>query len=308
MIGVAVVIAGALDATVGEPADRWHPVAWLGRAIEALDRDWPRPRLAGIGVAGVIVGLAAGVAAGVTRLGSAIAPPIGVAVAGLVLWVSISRRDLFAVARDRLSASDDAALDALVGRPTADLDAAHRRSAIVESVAENVADGLVGPLAGFLVGAVHSPAAAAAGTAAMTAVDALDATIGYPDRPLGWASARADDWLAVVPARLTAGAIAIAAADPGAIGRASATARRPASPNSGWPMATLAAVVGIALEKPGAYRVGTGPLPDTVAVGRALAVLNRAAWLSIVAAVLLGALVGVAGHEVSAAIATGVLG
>ncbi|WP_233357308.1 CobD/CbiB family cobalamin biosynthesis protein [Halococcoides cellulosivorans] len=288
MAATAVVLAVALDTLFGEPPDRLHPVAWLGRAIETLDRDWPAPRFAGVGVVAVIVALAAGLAGGVTAVAETIAAPLGVAVAGVVLWLSMSRRRLLAVARECLDRSGD--LAALVGRSTDDLDPARRRSAIAESVAENLADGLVAPLAGFLLGSVHSPAAAAAGTAAVTAIDALDATIGYPDRPLGWASARTDDVVAFVPARLAALAIALAAVDPGAVWRARSTARRPASPNAGWPMATLAAVLGVTVEKPGAYRVGSGSLPTTREVESAITVVDRAAWLAILVTALLVAL------------------
>lgn len=288
MIG-AILVAAAVDALIGEPPDRLHPVAALGAVIDRLDRAWPAPRLAGVVSVVLIVGLAAGVAGGLTHLASAVATPLGVLVAGLALGISISRRRLLAVASDCLRAVEsgrEADLAALVGRPTADLSADHRRSAIAESLAENLADGLCGPLAGFLIGAIHSPAAAVAGTAAVTAIDALDATIGYPDRPLGWASARTDDLVAALPARLAAVAIAAVALDPGALWRARRTARRPASPNAGWPMATLAAVLDGAFEKPGAYRVGSGSLPDAVAVERAIVVVDRAAWLSIAVAAI----------------------
>jgi adenosylcobinamide-phosphate synthase len=106
-------------------------------------------------------------------------------------------------------------------------------------------------------------------------------------RDFGWASARTDDWLNWLPARLTAILITIAcffvpAMSPGA---AWATARRDAkkhdSPNAGWPEAAMAGALGLALGGPRAY---AGEVVDLPAFGSGRRDLTRndirrALWL-----------------------------
>jgi adenosylcobinamide-phosphate synthase len=321
----AVVLASALDAAVAEPPARIHPVALFGRLVARVDRGgersggWAHPRVVGVAAAVVLPILAAGVVAAAVGAGSAAHPWVGAAVAGLVLFSTTSLRALLDRARDVIAASDadlDAArrdLRALAGRDAASLDAAHVRSAAVESLAENLADGLVAPLAAFatvvavgpLVGGVSVAGpdvglALAAGAAAwVKAVNTLDSMLGYRSKPVGWAPARLDDAVMWVPARLSALLLGIVGRAPGLPlrRRVRTLAGRPASPNSGWPMATMAAVLPARLAKPGAYDLdpdtaptGSGgaaadpgepaSLPDIAAAIRAVGLTRRAGLLA----------------------------
>jgi len=146
------------------------------------------------------------------------------------------------------------------------------------------------------VPAVPTPAVplalGAAGAAWVKAVNTCDSMLGYRTKPVGWAAARLDDATVYLPARASAGLLAVAAGDPGAVARARPLARRPASPNSGWPMATLAAALGVRLAKPGHYDLDAGPsLPSVADAERGVAVVERAGWLAIGLAI---ALVGLA--------------
>jgi adenosylcobinamide-phosphate synthase len=96
------------------------------------------------------------------------------------------------------------------------------------------------------------------------AVNTLDSTLGYPSKPHGSASARLDDLVMWLPARASATLIGLAARRPVAPARARRWARAPPSPNSGWPMATLAAVLGVRLEKPDVYVLN--PIADLPSV------------------------------------------
>jgi adenosylcobinamide-phosphate synthase len=347
--GCAIALAALFDRAVGEPPTSRHPVAWFGRLVAPVDRDWPRPRLVGAVATVSLALLAAGVAAGAVLAAGAAGAGVGRAVgsiglgqgvvvprtvalaaatvaAGLVLAVSTSLRMLVDVAREvtAATASDLAAarrdLRALAGRDAATLSPGEVRSAAVESAAENFADGLVAPLAGFVVpvvawllvepaagggggnwspatvAAVPTPAVplalGAAGAAWVKAVNTCDSMLGYRTKPVGWAAARLDDATVYLPARASAGLLALAAGDPGAVARARSLARRPASPNSGWPMATLAAALGVRLAKPGHYDLDAGPsLPSVADAERGVAVVERAGWLAIGLAI---ALVGLA--------------
>ncbi|AXG06074.1 cobalamin biosynthesis protein [Haloplanus rubicundus] len=283
----SVALAAAGDRLVAEPPARYHPVAWLGRALGPLDRPWRHPRLAGVATALFVPLLAAGGVAAAVALGIRIDPLVGAAVAGLVLFVSTSRRMLVDEARAVVAASEaDLAsarerLRSLAGRDAATLSAGEVRSAAAESAAENLSDGLVAPLLGFAALAPLSLPAAAGAAAWIKAVNTLDSTFGYRSVPMGWAPARLDDAVMFLPARASAVLLAVAAGCPGALRRARSLARRPASPNAGWPMATLAVALDVRLTKPGAYDIPAGDaLPTPADAMRGVAVVSRAGWLA----------------------------
>ncbi|ADB61704.1 cobalamin biosynthesis protein CobD [Haloterrigena turkmenica DSM 5511] len=316
-------LAFSLDLLVGEPPNALHPVAWFGRLVGALDREWAATergqRLAGVGIA-VLAPLCPTVAAGgAVALAGALSPLAGAVVAGVVLFLTTSLRSLLELTRAvvdataaaatatatagtdgtdaRAEAGADDGLEAarervrgLVGRDTSTLSAAEIRSAAVESVGENLADGLVATLLPFALLAPLSLPAAAAAAAWVKGVNTLDSMLGYPAKPHGTASARLDDLVMWLPARLAAVTIAVAGADPLALGRARKWARDPPSPNSGWPMATLACVLSVRLRKMGVYDLNPGADLPTVADGeRAVTVVGRAAVVALVVAVLLAA-------------------
>jgi adenosylcobinamide-phosphate synthase len=270
----AVGLALALDVTVAEPPDTLHPVAWFGRAVAWLDRDWAAPRLAGFSCA-LALPLTAGtlVWAGVTAA-TALDSLVGVLAAGLVLFVTTSLRRLLsavrtvseATARDLGAARED--LRALAGRDASTLSGGQVRSAAVESAAENLADGLVAPLVAFALGAQLSPAVGAAAAAWVKAVNTMDSMLGYRGRPVGWGPARLDDAVMWVPARVSALLLAVAAGAPTATRRASRWVASVPSPNSGWPMGALAAGLGVRLEKPGVYVLNADAELPTVADAR----------------------------------------
>jgi len=297
----AVGLAAGLDWTLGEPPADYHPVALFGRVVGVADRSWPAPRLAGAVLA---VALPAAAAGAVYGLLSAVAvalegrPAVAAAVlaglAGLALWSTSSLRFLLASGRRVLERSDTdpaaarEALPALVGRDPETMSPPLVRSAAVESLAENLSDGLVAPLLAFVALSVVSLPAAAAAATLVKAVNTMDSMVGYPGA-FGWGSARLDDLVMVVPARLSALLLGIAAGDPEAPWRARRYARKPASPNAGWPMGTLAAALTVRLEKPGAYVLNDVAGLPTVADGEAaLAAVRRAGVVTYILAAAVG--------------------
>ena len=288
---LAVGVAFVLDAVVGEPPESIHPVARLGRGIGALDREFSHPRAVGTGIA-LLLPLGFAVLAGgpVWLLGHSNALLSGV-LAGLILFTMVSLDMLTGLTTDVIEATESDLADArrevigLVGRDTEPLSAAELRSAAVESLAENLADGLVGPLLAFALGSLISLPVGVGAAAWVKGVNTLDSMVGYPDRPLGTASARLDDAVEWVPARVSAALIAVAALDPLALGRATAWAREPPSPNSGWPMASMAAVLDVRLSKPEAYDLNpTATLPSLERARTAVGIGNRTGILAFVLA------------------------
>jgi len=315
----ALALAVALDLAVAEPPARLHPVALFGSVVEPLDRSWSRPGLVGVAAAVGLPAVAAAIAGGAVWAAAAVAPPLGVdprllavPVASALLFSTVSLRMLREVTAEVVALTEtdtDAAREsvrALVGRDAADLSPAALRSAAVESAAENLADGFVAPLAGFAAGATVglavAPTAAlplaagAAGAAWVKAVNTLDSMLGYRSKPVGRASARLDDAVMYLPARATAGCLALAAGSVGTLSRARSWAREPRSPNSGWPMATAAAALDVRLAKPGRYALNpTAEAPSVadaeravrlVGVAGGVAVAGTGGWLAAVAGVV----------------------
>lgn len=297
----AAVLVGALaiDLAVGDPPNRWHPVAWLGTLIAAARRRLahgaPLRLLIAGGAATLGVALLAALAGVVVVRVAARLGVAGVALEAAALSCCLSARGLCRAASDvarRLDAGDlDGARAALafhlVSRPTRDLDAGEVAAAAVESVAENLTDSVVAPALMYL--AFGLP-----GAALYRSVNTADAMIGYRDGVLehfGKIAARADDLLNFVPARVGALAIVLAAAITGAApSRAWSTMRRDrartASPNAGWTMAAMAGALEVRLSKRGAYTLGDGALPGAADVRRSLVVMAVAIIIVVVPAVL----------------------
>lgn len=307
---LAVASAAGLDIAVGEPPGRVHPVALLGRLVAPFDRHWRRPLLAGVCVSVLVPALSGAVAAGLVVLAGEIDPFVAAACAGLVLFVCTSLRRLVERVRrvgdqsEADIASARSEVRALVGRERGDLSAGQIRSAACESLAENFADGLLAPLIGYVGFAVLATfagsdpvvvlATGAAGGAWVKGVNTLDSMLGYRSKPVGRASARLDDLVMWVPARLAAGLLALVARDPGSIRDASRWLSAVPSPNSGWPMGVLAAILDVRFEKPGAYVLNQGrPFPGRPELGRAnQLIVAGAAVAYTLAAVIPGVIAG----------------
>jgi adenosylcobinamide-phosphate synthase len=264
----------AIDVLFGELPARWHPVVWIGRFIRAVERQLPssghRRQLLGGALLALIVPL------GSTALVLGVAtllrpwPLLGWLFHVLVLTAMFALRALgeAAGAVHRALDADDLgaarrALRSLCSRDPSRLGNEELIGASVESVAENASDSLVAPLLYYvcfgLLGAV-----------AYRAVNTLDAMVGYHGRYeyLGKASARLDDVLNLVPARLTAALLIAAGALLGQdASRGLAIWRRDGasteSPNAGRPMAAMAGLLRVRLEKAGHYRLGDADDPLT---------------------------------------------
>jgi adenosylcobinamide-phosphate synthase len=242
---VRLTAAYALDVFAGDPEWFPHPVRLLGALIRTGEHRFERFRgdpmsemLTGAALTGCIVSLAwvAGL-------------PNQAAWQVMLGWTTLATRSLLmeAGAVVRALEADDLRfarirLARIVGRDTEHLNESEIARAVIETLAESACDGIVAPLFWLAVGGV--PAAMA-----YKAVNTLDSMIGHPEPPyryFGRVAARLDDAANLVPARLTALAIAAVAR-----GRSFEVWRRDgnkhASPNAGQCEAAMAGALGVCL-------------------------------------------------------------
>jgi adenosylcobinamide-phosphate synthase len=283
--------AVALDALVGEPPGWVHPVVGMGKLLNWLEAHAPggeRGRLAYGAAAGIGLSVAWG---GLGWLVERFAPwPVQI----LALKATFAGRVLRDAARhveDDLETGqlDQARADLrwLVSRPTGELDAGLVASAAIESLAENFVDSWVGPLLAYTFFGLG-------GAYTYRAANTADAMWGYRGPPYEWlgkVSARLDDVLNWLPARL--GALLLVAVGPrrrSALRTWRRDARLTASPNAGQPMAAMAGQLNVRLEKRGHYVLlaeATPPSAQHIAAARE--VIRRAMLLAAVVCLALRA-------------------
>lgn len=265
-MAIMLVVAIVIDWIVGDPKRIPHPVIAIGRWTSYLERRLlPREpkRLHGAIMTLTVIASSFFALWGGTSLAAWIHPWLGYAAQTWFISTTIAikgLKDAAMLVYDRLTRGDlpeaRQYTGYIVGRDTRELDEAELSRATVETVSENIVDAVLSPLFYAWLGA--APLAML-----YRAANTLDSMVGYRnDKYLrfGWASARLDDVLNWVPARLTGGLLIIVAAlyRPTSPSRAFkaivAFARYHPSPNSGIPESAVAGALGIQLG--GANRYG----------------------------------------------------
>ncbi|HZK89686.1 MAG TPA: adenosylcobinamide-phosphate synthase CbiB [Stellaceae bacterium] len=268
-------IALVVDALFGEMGPLFravpHPVVLAGRAIAGFERRLNRKRRGASvrGFRGVLTVLALVGVAGALGWGLQLlcrTSPLGAVAEAFAVAVLLAQRSLFdhvaevsrALARDGLGAAR-VAVSRIVGRDPMTLAAPGIARAAIESLAENFSDGAVAPAFWYLLAGLP-------GIFAYKMANTLDSMIGHKNdryRAFGWAAARLDDLLNLVPAPISGLLIAAAAA----FGRDTRVGpalwimlrdgRKHRSPNAGWPEAAMAGALDLALAGPRHYAEDT---------------------------------------------------
>ncbi|MCS7460810.1 adenosylcobinamide-phosphate synthase CbiB [Paenibacillus doosanensis] len=263
---VMLIAAILVDWWIGDPRWPTHPVIWIGRWIGYMESRLHPPEAAPLppasqrlrGVALTISTLAlAFLAMGlILWLSRLIHPWLGYAVNTWFISTTIAVKGLKDAAMQVYDPLRSGRLEEarkytgyIVGRDTSRLDESEMTRATVETVAENTVDAFVSPIFYALIGA--APLAML-----YRAANTLDSMVGYKsDRYLhfGWASARWDDVMNWIPARLTGILLILTAAirrGCSAVRAAKAVcsfASLHPSPNSGIPESAVAGALGIEL-------------------------------------------------------------
>ncbi|MGI4954775.1 MAG: adenosylcobinamide-phosphate synthase CbiB [Janthinobacterium lividum] len=286
----------AIEVALGfpEPVFRLvrHPVVWIGALIAALDRRLPRRRRAGALAMFVVLAISVAPTAALVSVLQGFGGVLLLAVLGSTLLAQRSLdQHVAAVATGlRLGLPQGrAAVSQIVGRDPERLDEAGVARAAIESLAENFSDGVVAPAFwGALLGLP--------GMTAYKAVNTADSMIGHRTprhERFGWFAARLDDWLNLVPSRLAAlwlllAALLMPGARSGQAWRAVwRDASRHRSPSAGWPEAAMAGALGLRIAGPRFYH-GVASTDGWMGNGRAAATADditrarRLYWLACV--------------------------
>ena len=255
---LALALGFALDALLGDPAWLLHPVCIIGSYISFAER---RLRARGgnlrksallLTASTVLLTMAA---AGLLLVLLGCLGRLPRLVGMVVLdWLGLAMTSLAREARGverALALGVEAGREQvarIVGRDTQRLSEEEIIKATVETVAENTTDGVIAPM---LYAALGGPVLLWGFKAAST----LDSMVGYMDeryRDIGWSSARLDDILNFIPARVTGPLLCLAAALTGLDGQnAWRVMRRDhanhKSPNCAWSEAAAAGALHIKL-------------------------------------------------------------
>ena len=298
-------LAAVFDILIGEPPAALHPVVWIGKVVGILKKVAPASHRKAYGVflavTTIVFASAIGYLALAISMHPAVPQTLGYLIAAYFLKSTFAIRSLLSpaqkiygdIVKNNLK-NARADLPIYVSRDPSKLNTDQMSSAVIESMAENFVDGILSPIFYYILLGPFG----LVGAYAYKAVNTLDSMVGYKDDvhfELGYFSAKLDDVLNWVPARISVIFIAIAAlivntsADGGRISvffnsikSAKIEGRNTPSPNSGYPIAAASGALGIRLEKPGTYVLGdelNQPKPKDIK--RASQLIGTAAVLSI---------------------------
>lgn len=293
-------LALAIDLAAGDPQWLPHPVRLMGWAADRLEPPFRRlsrhPELSGGLFTAALVGGSYLATLALVVAAARIHPLAGISGQVIIIYTCLAPRCLYeeAIKVRALLASGNlegarTQVGMLVSRDARSLDETGITRAAVETVAENFVDGVLSPL--FYAALLGAP-----GAVAFKMASTLDSMVGYKNERymrFGKASARLDDILNWIPARLSIPVIAIAARLMFHSGKqALQTARREGghhnSPNAGRPEAAFAGALGVKINGPNLYHgkfvekpwIGTGFDPP------AAADIERAAQLMLISTLI----------------------
>ena len=254
----ALLIGLILDLCIGDPEGWPHPVIWIGKYISRMEARLRRRggnlRRSALWLTASTVGLSMLITALILWLLSLlgdVASFIGMVV---FAWTALSAKCLAKEGRgvrDALAVSLERGrrqVGRIVGRDTRALSRAEILRATVETIAENTTDGVIAPM---LYLALGGPVLAMGFKAAST----LDSMVGYLDekyRDIGWSSAKLDDLLNFIPARICGALMCASAALCGLDARGALRILRRdhakhLSPNCAWSESAVAGALNIQL-------------------------------------------------------------
>ena len=266
MFFTSIIIAALIDTLVGWP--NWvylkigHPVTWIAMLINFFDRLFNKPeykpffkKVSGLATVFVLGGTLTGLSYFIQEnINNGLTQTIFI---GFLCWPFLAIRSMYEHVKrvyDELRNNNikkaRQEVSMIVGRDTNQMNTAEIVSSCIESLAETTSDGIIAPLFwGALFGLP--------GIVFYKTVNTLDSMVGYKTpkyQDFGWASARLDDIINIIPSRLTCFLFALVSNKPRNVLKISfQNAKNHRSPNAGWPESAMAGALNIRLSGPRKY-------------------------------------------------------
>lgn len=286
-LALVLLLAAAIDIVFGEPPASVHPVVWIGKIITFLKNAAPKThrKLYGVLMALCCVFFAAMIGYSVLYIAALPGIPriFGLLLEAYFLKATFAINCLLSPAREIYGHLEANRLEKVremlpiyVSRNTSKLTRTQMSSAVIESVSENYVDGILSPIFYYALFGGYGLVAAYI----FKAISTLDSMVGYktePYRELGYFSAKSDDVLNWIPARISVifilAAALVVALLPKKQGKTNPLntiksvledGMKTPSPNSGYPMAATAGALGVKLEKPDNYVLGASYPPTEI--------------------------------------------
>lgn len=247
-----------LDQLIGDPEKMPHLIVGFGKIIAFMEKRFNKGEYL----------IAKGVIVGVSLISSIYLTShfltvwvdenflvLGVILKSILIFYALSARTLRTEVRDVFKALERSIdngrvqLQRIVGRDTATLSPHQIKISALETLSENLSDGVIAPL--FWYAFLGVP-----GMLAYKMINTLDSMIGYKNEQylyFGRFSAKFDDLLNYIPARLTALLMLVVSASISKFPIVWQHGKRHTSPNSGYPEAALAFILGCQFGGPNSY-------------------------------------------------------
>ena len=272
VIGLAIFI----DLVFGDPRNKYHPTAWIGKFISNLVPLFKNENAHFEKFGGVLVVLISTTVIATLLLlldlkldsiivNEFVSIMVIILISAILLKTTIAIRGMEKHALAVTSALENDDIDEarinlamITKRKTKNLDKNHILSGVLESISENTVDGITGPLFYFALFGLP-------GAFVYRVINTIDSMIGYKTemfKNLGWFGANCDNILNYIPSRLTAMTMVLGAMLLGHDWKNcyeifKRDGKKTDSPNAGNPMAALAGALGTKLEKIEHYSLGT---------------------------------------------------
>ena len=277
---LTVILALILDLCLGDPRWLLHPVTIIAKMAHFFERITRKIKPDQPFICGLITATLVILVTGCTTwllifMASMVHPTLGTLIEILVLYSCFATRGLATHSKNVYKALSDGDLELarkkvamIVGRDTKALDKNEITRATIESVGENLVDGVTAPIFyAILFGPI--------GVMVYKAINTLDSSFGYKNekyRQFGYVSAKVDDLVNWVPARLTGPIISLSAIFCGLSARLSLRIFlrdrfKHNSPNSAHGEAAFAGALGVQLGGPTEYQ---GKIKNNPHIGDAL--------------------------------------
>ena len=251
-------IGWLLDRLFGDPERLPHPVVLFGKMIAKGERMLNLGKwrvLKGALLAVILISVVVFATWTMIVVADKVNIYLGMAMRAILVFYCLAGTTLIREVRQVFYAIDSSLDEGrqqvarIVGRDTSELTDEEVRKAALETLAENLNDGVIAPLFWFAIGGVPA-------MMGYKMVNTLDSMIAYHSPrylKFGKAAARIDDIANYIPARLTALLMLIAARRPNLVSFVMKYGPCHASPNSGWPEAALAGILGCRFGGPHKY-------------------------------------------------------